>query len=179
MEAAGSTIRATNPFDRDEPFLPARTRVTSPPVARIRSLWAAMRPGVLAVFPSLQIGHIEQADYLAEVEERYVDDAYNSLSIEGYRVSHDLIERVRRGDWNPDSTEADSKEANTLAARGYYQAFQAVKTSIAEIVNGESPVDVVERDHQGWYREMFAPAVVAGILKPSQLAGYRNTPVYL
>ena len=38
------------------------------------------------------------AGYLAQVEERYVSDAYNSLSIEGYRVTDELIERVARGD---------------------------------------------------------------------------------
>jgi hypothetical protein len=35
--------------------------------------------------------------YLKHVEEIFVTDAYHSLSIEGYRVSAELIERVRNG----------------------------------------------------------------------------------
>ncbi len=30
-----------------------------------------------------------------------------------------------------------------------------------------------------WYRELISPSVDAGIIKPSDLAGYRNTPVYI
>ena len=179
MEAAGSQIRPTNPFERDEPLLGGRTRVTSPHATRMGLLWSAMRAGVIAAFPPPQAESADPAIYLAEVEERYAADAYNSLSIEGYRVSPELIERVRRGGWNPDSSEADVREADALAARGYYQAFQAVKGSLGEILGGAPPAGIVERDHQRWCREMFAPAVTAGILGPGQLAGYRNTPVYL
>jgi hypothetical protein len=180
MDAAGNIIRSvTNPFDRDEPYLTARTRIVSPHTARIQSLWAAMRRSVQAEFPPIEGNTIDTAHYLAEVEERYAEDAYNSLSIEGYRVSAALIERVRSGDWNPNSSDADKVEANALAARGYYQAFQAVKGSIGKILNGAEPVGVVKQDYQGWYREMFMSAVNAGILKVDQLAGYRNSPVYL
>jgi hypothetical protein len=35
--------------------------------------------------------------YLKAVDDIYVNDAYHSLSIEGYRVSPELIERVRTG----------------------------------------------------------------------------------
>jgi len=34
-----------------------------------------------------------------------VNDAYNSLSIEGYRVTPELIERIRDGKWDPESEE--------------------------------------------------------------------------
>jgi hypothetical protein len=30
-----------------------------------------------------------------------------------------------------------------------------------------------------WYRELFGPSITAGILKPSDLAGYRNGPVFI
>jgi hypothetical protein len=179
MEATGSTIRLSNPFERDEPFLSARTRVTSPHVARIQTLWVAMRPVVQTVFQATKTSHTPVKDYMAQIDERYFADAYNSLSIEGYRVSAELIERVRSGDWDPTSSSADNQESNALAARGYYQAFQAVKNSIGKILRGSQPADTLEQDLQGWYREMFMPAVVAGLLKIHQLSGYRNTPVYL
>lgn len=113
------------------------------------------------------------------MDERYVMDAYNSLSIEGYQVSDALIERVAKQGWNPDADEQDKKDRDALAARGYYQAFQAVRTSIAAILSGENPGKIVRSAHHRWHGELFAPAVTAGILEPHQLAGYRNGPVYI
>ena len=34
-------------------------------------------------------------------------------------------------------------------------------------------------NHGDWYRELFAPSVTAGLLKPADLAGYRNNQVYI
>jgi hypothetical protein len=39
--------------------------------------------------------------------------------------------------------------------------------------------ELVRRDLATWYREMFAPSGDAKILKPSDLAGYRNDQVYI
>ena len=117
--------------------------------------------------------------YLKHVEDVYVTDAYHSLSIEGYRVSPELIERVRRGNWNPDIDEGDIEHRNALAARGYWQAYQTVRESIEKVLHGDSPSIVVDDDHRTWYQEMFAPGVTAGILRPADLAGYRNGPVYI
>ena len=69
--------------------------------------------------------------------------------------------------------------ANALAARGYWQAFQAVKKSLEKILNKNSPGVVVSKDHSVWYRELFAPSVNAGLISASDLAGYRNQPVYI
>jgi len=38
---------------------------------------------------------------------------------------------------------------------------------------------VVSNDHSIWYRELFAPSVNAGLIAASDLAGYRNQPVYI
>ena len=179
MESAGNIVRVSNPFVRGEPVLNGITRITSPSVARIQVLWTAMRTDVIEVFKAYKTRVIDPEAYLIETEERYSSDAYNSLSIEGYRVTPELVERVRVGNWIPDNSESDGQERNALAARGYYQAFQAVKQSIARILDGHKSAEVIEQDFQSWYREMFSPAVVAGILQAKQLAGYRNNPVYL
>jgi hypothetical protein len=113
------------------------------------------------------------------LDELYAADAYNSLSIEGYRVSESLIERVRSGNWNPDNDENDRQNRNALAARSYWQAFQRVKTSLKPILAGENPGVVVRRDYDAWYAELFGPSVTAGILKAADLAGFRNGPVYI
>ena len=66
-----------------------------------------------------------------------------------------------------------------MAAHGYWQAFQVVEKSIGRVLKIENPGTVAEEDHREWYREMFAPSVTAGILKPADLAGYRNRQVYI
>jgi len=70
-------------------------------------------------------------------------------------------------------------DPNALAARGYYQAFQVVRESVIKVLNGENPGIVADTDHSTWYRELFAPGITAGILKPAALAGYRNGPIYI
>lgn len=116
---------------------------------------------------------------LKEVEDNYADDAYNSLSIEGYRVTTELIEKVKSGNWNSIDNEADQEARNAMAARGYYQAFQVVKESIKTILEGKNAGEVADTDHGDWRRELFAPSVTAGILKAGYLAGYRSAQVYI
>jgi hypothetical protein len=142
-------------------------------------MWQQMRGSVIEKFPAAP-GRPKNIDtYLKRVQEVYVTDAYHSLSIEGYRVSPALIERVRSGRWNPDANEQDRGERNAPAARGYWLAFQAVEKSLRRVLRGENPGAVAEEDHSVWYREMFAPSVTAGLLGAADLAGYRNAPVYI
>ena len=54
-----------------------------------------------------------------------------------------------------------------------------MKSSLAAILAGALDGETVERDHQAWFREMFAPSVQAGVLPPAVLAGYRSAPVYI
>ena len=49
----------------------------------------------------------------------------------------------------------------------------------AGFCSGENPGLVADEDHGTWYRELFAPSVTAGLLKPADLAGYRNGQVYI
>ena len=172
------TLKPMNPFALAEPTLsPSKER--SPYVLRLRSMWAGWRQDVINAFPPAPDFEERSAGYLAQVDERYVSDAYNSLSIEGYRVTDELIERVARGDWNPDGEPEHDKTRNALAARGYHQAFQAVKESIGKVLSKENAGLVVKRDHHDWYAELFGPTVTAGIVEASQLAGYRRGPVFI
>jgi len=178
MAAADYDVREADPFN-DRPSHTLPTRETSPYVNRIRLLWDKMREPVIERFPKAPGIARNAGAYMKRVEEAYVTDAYHSLSIEGYRVTPELIEQVRSGSWNPDASEQDREQINALAARGYWQAFQVVEKSIGRVLKGQNPGTVAEEDHREWYREMFAPRVTAGIMKPSDLAGYRNGPVYI
>lgn len=178
MEAAGYKVREQDPFDERLAIVLPR-RETSPYAGRIRLMWHAMREPVIAQFPQAPGKPNDSGAYLKRVEDSYVTDAYHSLSIEGYRVSPALIERVRSGNWNPDQDAEDRQHRDAMAARGYYQAFEAVKTSIRAVLGNENPGAVADRDHGTWYTELFAPSVTAGLLKPGDLAGYRNDRVYI
>ncbi len=178
MQAAGYSVRETDPFETESPLV-FTSRDRSPYINRIRLMWQEMRGHVIDLCPTSPGLAKDKKAYLKQVEDTYVMDAYHSLSIEGYRVSQELIEKVRKGKWNPDAHEVDSSQRNALAARGYWQAFQAVKTSLQKILNGQNPGKVADEDHGNWYREMFNPSVVAGLLRPADLAGYRNGQVYI
>jgi hypothetical protein len=178
MRAAGFTVNESAPFE-DKPAVAFAARETSPYVNRLRMIWERMRGSVLQTFPAPPAKPKNIASYLREVDAIYVADAYNSLSIEGYRVSAELIERVRSGNWNPDAIEADRDQRNALAARGYWQAFQVVRQSVEKVLGGQNAGSVADKDHGIWYRALFGPSVTAGILQPADLAGYRNGPVYI
>lgn len=178
MQSAGYDIRESDPFKSPTPILLSQ-RTLSPYVNRMRILWHQMREEIIPRFPKAPSKAMKVKEYLKNVDEIYVTDAYHSLSIEGYRVNRELIERVRSGNWNPEQDENDKNHKNALAARGYWQAFQSVKKSIQKLFKGENAGDVAWHDHGDWFREMFAPSVQAGILKPADLAGYRGLPVYI
>lgn len=154
-------------------------RDTSPYVTRLRLLWQEMREPVIDAFPEPSSTSMGAKEYLKKLNDVYVTDAYHSLSIEGYRVSADLIERVRSGDWDPDRLEHDRNHRDAMAARGYHLAFQAVRKSVAAVLSGKNAGEVADKDHGTWYRELFAPSVTAGLLRPSDLAGYRRGQVFI
>lgn len=178
MERAGYDARESDPFDAGRPLAAIRPR-TSPIVARLESLWAAMREEVIDAFPDPPGWTDSPATYLRFVDEIYESDAYHSLSIEGYRVTPELVERVRTGEWDPDQDEDDGRSRDALAARGYWQAFGKVKGAVEKILQGEDPAVIARASHREWYRELFEPSVAAGLLDPTDLAGYRNHPVYI
>jgi hypothetical protein len=178
MQVAGFDARKKNPFE--DVVSPAiAPQPPSPYVYRLRLMWEKMREPVRRQFPAAPGMASDIEAYLKSADDIYMTDAYHSLSIEGYRVSPDLIKRVRSGQWHPDDNEEDREHRNALAARGYWQAYQAVRRSVRKVLAGENPGSVGENDHRQWYREMFGPNVTAGLLSPADLAGYRNAPVYI
>ncbi len=178
MEKAGYTIREVDPFENTR-GITLTTRGASPYANRIRLMWDAMRQPVIEAFPAAPGIPRSPKAYLKAVDDVYVNDAYHSLSIEGYRVSPELIERVRSGVWNPERNAEDRENRNALAARGYYDAFVSVKASVERVLRGVNAGPVSRDDHADWYRQLFGPSVTAGIIRAVELAGYRTGPVYI
>lgn len=179
MKSAGYDVREIDPFEEKTP-IPLSSRERSPYCNRIRLMWHEMRESVINVFPKqLNTTFIDKTSCLKNIDDIYVTDAYHSLSIEKYTVTAELIERVRSGKWNLKDNEEDKKHRDAMAARGYWLAFNSVKKSIEKIIDGGDLGKILSEDHSDWFRELFSPSVTSGLLKPSDLAGYRRHQVYI
>jgi hypothetical protein len=178
MRSAGYDLRETDPFTPEQSM--GQIAVAAPPiVGRLQAMWGAMRGKVLEIFPAPPGRPRNGKGYLRIVDEIYRNDAYHSLSIEGYSVTPALIDRVRSGKRDPGHHDEDRQSRDALAARGYWLAFQAVKADVEKIIGGASPGGLVRNSHRDWYRELFQPCVAAGLIPAAALAGYRNDAVYL
>lgn len=178
MKAADYVVRETDPFDPDRAFTTIAP-TQAPIIGRLQALWASHRQSIIDVFPKAPGLPADKEAFLKAVDDVYKADAYHSLSIEGYRVSPELIEQVRSGAWNPDDVKGDRDARDALAARGYWQSFQTVKADVEKVINGEDAGKLASSAHRAWYRELFQPCVTAGIIGAEALAGYRNNPVYI
>jgi Fic family protein len=179
MASAGYAINEVNPFERPLPTVLPGGRPESPYVQRLRLMWAEMRETVVTAFPRRPSVPRDIEELLKDVEARYVTDAYHSLSIEGYRVTATLIDKVRDGIWNPDGNEKDRQTRDAMAARGYFETHNLVKEDLVRALRGENPGKVFRNALSRWYQALFSPSVHAGIVKPADLAGYRNDQVFI
>lgn len=177
MKGLGYDIREEDPFENKSTI--GYTRTSSPYAIRLKLMWNSMREVIIDNFPKSENTHTDIDKCISQISAKYKLDAYNSLSIEGYIVTDELIERVRSGKWNPDSVSSDTDQRSAMAARGYWQAFEAVKNSVRTILKGTNAGEVVNNELRTWYRELFTPSVTVGLLKPSDLAGYRTSQVYI
>ncbi len=177
LRSAGHTIIEQNPFDG--PVQSARSLPESPYCARIKAMWELMREQVLQAWTTQVLPQGSPKDYLNEAQVRYLADAYHSLSIEGYQVTPEMIDRVRKGTWETGNAERDRHERNAMAAKGYFQAHTAVRASLLKVLEGENPGTRFRADLQDWYLALWSPSVQAGLLKPSELAGWRASQVFI
>jgi len=119
-------IQIKNPFETAPVEIAARKK-EAPSARRLRIIWEISREVINALCadkkPEFDFYSTPIEQTLNTVNELYVHDAYHSLSIEGYAVTTELIERVSRGDWSPETVERDQDTKNALAARGYFNAF--------------------------------------------------------
>lgn len=179
MRDAGYAVTENDPFQVPPTPLPTLVRAESPCAIRIRLMWKSMREVVIRAFPPAPGLPDDVESYIADVDDRHIEDAYHSLSIEGYRVTEALIAKIASGQWNPKENSEDRNDRNALAAKGYHQAFLEVRNSVSRILERNEPGEVVRRDHHDWYRKLFEPSVMSGILEAKHLAGYRSWPVFI
>ncbi len=179
MRGAGYAVNEVNPFEKPLAAVLPGGRAESPYVQRLRLVWAGMRGHVVNAFPAAPGAPGDIDAILKDVEARYITDAYHSLSIEGYRVTPTLIDKVREGTWNPEGDEKDGAIRDAMAARGYFETHNLVKKDLVRIIKGENAGTVFRNALPRWYQALFSPSVQAGILRPVDLAGYRNDQVFI
>lgn len=177
MRTAGFNAYKKDPFN--EPSPPITVREIPPSVIRLIMVWEKMKSAIADNFPPAPGIPEDKKKYLKTIDEVFITDAYHSLSIEGYRVSSELIKKIQIGNWKPEESEQDRSHIDALAARGYWQAFQQVKQGVIKALDKHSPGKIVKENQRNWYQELFGPAVTAGTIDGSILAGYRNHPVYI
>lgn len=182
MAGAFENIKVENPFV-DAPVILREKKKEAASASRIRIMWQQMRQVILERFDKInpEFNFLSKPidETLSMINEIYVHDAYNSLSIEGYKVTPELIERVSNGNWSPETIEQDKTVKDTLAARGYYDAFNTVKESLTEAHKKENINYLVDVGITTWSTALFTPCVAAGIISEINLAGYRKGPIYI
>lgn len=180
MKLAGYSVKPVNPFISFAPSI-GTGRFSSPYTPRIIAMWNNFRGPVIDMFPEpfITIENSGPDTIIKRIRENLSEDAYHSLSIEGYRITDDLIKRVRSGEWNPDKEIEDSTLRDTLAAKGYSLAYEAVLDSVTKGLNGENPGVIIKESLADWYRQLFYPMVQAGIVRSTDLVGYRRNQVYI
>jgi len=172
-------VRPENPFPGGGvALISPRSVVRNPYAGRIHTLWAAMREAVIENFPAPPESPSSKEVYFEKAAAIYKHDAYNSLSIEGYAVTLELIEKIRDGVFDQD-TEESRRQQDAMAAKGYFLAHEVVMRSIERIFDGENPGAVADRDLQTWYAQLHQPHVDAGIIPAYSLAGYRERRVFI
>jgi Fic family protein len=175
-------IKIKNPFE----ITPVESRVRKKEAAsayRVRIIWEKSREVINKLCTDKKPG----GDFFSRplnqtlntVNELYVHDAYHSLSIEGYAVTPELIEKVSRGNWSPATVDQDQDAMNALAARGYYDAFNLVKESISEAYKKEDLNYLIDVGITQWHTALFSPCVIAGLINELDLAGFRKGPIYI
>ena len=100
MKSAGYDVRESNPFEAGQVF--GAPAAVAPIVKRIRMLWESTRPARHRDIPE-SAGTAEGYGRLSShLSMRFIkSDAYHSLSIEGYSVSPEVIEKVQAGQLEP------------------------------------------------------------------------------
>lgn len=170
-----TNVKPVDWFSHKELFQEVDT--VNPISTRLNLLWKQNREKILNVFSD--ISTYDQSVLINDIEKYYADDAYNSLSIEGYKVTRSLIEKVASGNWDPQNEQTDAEQKNKLAAKGYYLTFKEVEKLIGIAVDSDDPIKLLKKNFQTWYMKLFEPCANAGIIKNSDLVGYRRHQVYI
>ncbi|MDO8501349.1 MAG: Fic family protein [Gemmatimonadaceae bacterium] len=122
----------------------------------------------IAALPSFRLQHL-----IANAVQSKAYDAYHSTTMEGYRISLDVVDAIVRGDPPQDGPQDETSLRAAMAVQGYSVAFDSVlvRAKNRSPVTGSLILDL--------YEDLFRPSVDAGIVEPGELRGWRTSSVSL
>ena len=176
----GGTLSSSNPFNKDAVRFLSSNKAKSVTSLKLEAMWNNYRDIVEKIGQNLTKTTFtaEKIESMLEVVKQ--QDMYHSLSIEGYIITDELIEKVIKGNWNPEFDDNDKKTKDALAAKGYADAFNEIKNDLKEEVSSNVYGNkFVEKLHSKWFVKLFGSSVQSGVLKASDLIGYRKHQVFI
>jgi Fic family protein len=176
----GGSLSSTNPFNKDAVRFLSSNKPKSVTSLKLEAMWNNYRDSVEKIGRNLVRNSFipDQIEAMLEIVKQ--EDMYHSLSIEGYKITDELIEKVISGNWNPEFNDNDKKTKDALAAKGYADAFNEIKNDLKEeVVSHKYGNKFVEKLHSKWFVKLFGSSVQSGVLKASDLVGYRRHQVFI
>ena len=157
-------VMLTRPRDSATPWLDEQAMRLEREVAEVTHL-VGKRAAGLPTFP--------RARLLAQAQEAKAYDAYHSTTIEGYRISADVVEAIINGHPLPGGPQDAESLRAAMAVQGYSIAFDRVLQLVRKnaSITGALILDL--------YEDLFRPSVDAAVVTPGELRGWRTGSVNL
>ncbi len=114
-----------------------------------------------------------RARLLAQAQEAKAYDAYHSTTMEGYRISPEVVEAIIHRQPLLGGPQDEEALRAAMAVQGYSIAFDRV----LQLARKNAPVSggvILDL-----YEDLFRPSVDAGIVTPGELRGWRTSSVSL
>lgn len=176
----GGSLSFKNPFSKNAVRLLSSSKPKSITSLKLEAMWNSYKNIVQDIGKEIKRVNFSPNQIESMLEAIKQEDMYHSLSIEGYKITNELIQKVISGDWNPKLNNEDKKTKDALSAKGYVDTFEEIKNDLKkEVIQQNYPNNFIEKFHQKWYAKLFNPCVKSGILSPSDLIGYRRHQVFI
>jgi len=154
-----------------------QSRAESACAIRIRLMWESMREAVISAFPPARDCRMTSRPTSPTSMTVMSKMPIIRLSIEGYRVTEELIAKIAFGNGTRKLI-AKTEMIATHWQQRYHQAFLRFVQRIAILKRAE-PGDVVRHDHHDWLPETFRAFGHERHPEAKHLAGYRSWPVFI
>lgn len=176
----GVSLYSTNPFNQDAIRFLSSNKPKLITSLKLEAMWNNYRDIVYNIGQEIQRVNFDSMQIESMLENVKQEDMYHSLSIEGYKITDELIQKVIKGNWNPQFDNEDKKTKDALAAKGYVDTFNEIKNDLKEeVLQQKYSIDFVRKLHSKWFVKLFGPSVQSGLLKASDLVGYRRHQVFI
>ena len=148
--------------------IPIKFTERSPAAGRVEGLWNAYAPIINNFFEKSEFKYFDSfASVDKHIEEQFKQDSYNSLTIEGYEVTLDTIEKIHAGEIEFSKNDDDNKRAVV----GYSLAYKQVKADILASLDN----DLDMPDVNAWRMLLFSSMAE----EESAMRQYRREAVFI